>query len=162
MVAVTTGVCELPVDSAVTSGSMAHDSLGMRDRATCPAAELDYVRQTGASVETAKEVKIFGLNAFLIDRYRQLAAGFYAANRQLAIRRASWGSVLTMLGTVGDLAKSGDGLQGCDVRRHRIIAARGQLQLSDDGRLHRRRQYRLLQEGGTLYGGRRPGREYRL
>ncbi len=35
--------------------------------------ELDYVRQTGASVETAKEVKIFGLNAFLIDRYRALA-----------------------------------------------------------------------------------------
>ena len=32
--------------------------------------ELDYVRQTGASVETAKEVKIFGLNAFLIERYR--------------------------------------------------------------------------------------------
>ena len=36
--------------------------------------ELDYVRQTGASVETAKEVKIFGLNGFLIDRYRRLAA----------------------------------------------------------------------------------------
>ena len=35
--------------------------------------ELDYVRQTGASVETAKEVKIFGLNAFLIERYRALA-----------------------------------------------------------------------------------------
>ena len=33
--------------------------------------ELDYVRQTAASVETAKEVKIFGLNGFLIDRYRQ-------------------------------------------------------------------------------------------
>jgi len=30
--------------------------------------EIDYVRQTGASVETAKEVKIFGLNAFLIER----------------------------------------------------------------------------------------------
>ena len=36
--------------------------------------ELDYVRQTGASVETAKEVKIFGLNEFLIERYRTLAA----------------------------------------------------------------------------------------
>ena len=35
--------------------------------------ELDYVRQTGASAETAKEVKIFGLNAFLIERYRTLA-----------------------------------------------------------------------------------------
>jgi ATP-binding cassette subfamily B protein len=63
--------------------------------------ELDYVRQTGASVETAKEVKIFGLNAFLIDRYRQLAAGFYQANRSLALRRASWGSILSALGTIG-------------------------------------------------------------
>jgi len=63
--------------------------------------ELDYVRQTGASVESAKEVKIFGLNGFLIDRYRQLASSFYQANKRLAIQRASWGSVLTMLGTVG-------------------------------------------------------------
>ena len=63
--------------------------------------ELDYVRQTGASVETAKEVKIFGLNAFLIERYRRLAEGFYQANRRLAIQRAGWGSVLTALGTLG-------------------------------------------------------------
>jgi ATP-binding cassette subfamily B protein len=63
--------------------------------------ELDYVRQTGASVETAKEVKIFGLNAFLIDRYRRLAEGFYQANRELAVRRAGWGGVLTALGTIG-------------------------------------------------------------
>jgi ATP-binding cassette subfamily B protein len=63
--------------------------------------ELDYVRQTGASVETAKEVKIFGLNRFLIDRYRTLAEGFYRANRRLAIRRAGWGALFTTLGTVG-------------------------------------------------------------
>jgi ATP-binding cassette subfamily B protein len=63
--------------------------------------ELDYVRQTGASVETAKEVKIFGLNAFLIERYRQLAESFYQANRGLAVRRAGWGGALTALGTVG-------------------------------------------------------------
>jgi ATP-binding cassette, subfamily B, bacterial len=62
--------------------------------------ELDYIRQTGASVETAKEVKIFGLNAFLIARYRTLAEGFYAANRRLAIRRASLGGVLTTIGTI--------------------------------------------------------------
>ncbi len=63
--------------------------------------ELDYVRQTGASVETAKEVKIFALNAFLIDRYRELAARFYQGNRRLAVRRATWGSALTGIGTVG-------------------------------------------------------------
>jgi ATP-binding cassette subfamily B protein len=63
--------------------------------------ELDYVRQTAASVETAKEVKIFGLNTFLIDRYVRLATDFYAANRRLAQRRASWGGLFTAMGTVG-------------------------------------------------------------
>jgi ATP-binding cassette, subfamily B, bacterial len=62
--------------------------------------ELDYVRQTGASVETAKEVKIFGLNKFLIERYRTLAASFFEANRRIAMRRAGWGSVLTAIGTL--------------------------------------------------------------
>ncbi|HEY5366408.1 MAG TPA: ABC transporter ATP-binding protein, partial [Casimicrobiaceae bacterium] len=62
--------------------------------------ELDYVRLTGASVETAKEVKIFGLNAFLIDRYRTLAQGFFDANRKLALHRASWGGALTTVGTI--------------------------------------------------------------
>jgi ATP-binding cassette subfamily B protein len=63
--------------------------------------ELDYVRQTAASVETAKEVKIFGLNGFLIERYRRLAADMYAANRKLALRRAGWGGLFTAVGTVG-------------------------------------------------------------
>ncbi|HEX6902942.1 MAG TPA: ABC transporter ATP-binding protein [Thermoanaerobaculia bacterium] len=63
--------------------------------------ELDYVRQTGASVETAKEVKIFGLNAFLIERYRALAEAIYEENRRLAARRAGWGGLLTAVGTLG-------------------------------------------------------------
>jgi ATP-binding cassette subfamily B protein len=63
--------------------------------------ELDYVRQTAASVETAKEVKIFGLNGFLIDRYARLATDFYAANRRLAMQRAGWGGLFTAIGTVG-------------------------------------------------------------
>jgi ATP-binding cassette subfamily B protein len=63
--------------------------------------ELDYVRQTAAGVDTAKEVKIFGLNGFLIDRYVRLATDFYAANRRLAVRRATWGGLFTALGTVG-------------------------------------------------------------
>ena len=68
---------------------------------TADRRELDYIRQTGASVETAKEVKIFGLNGFLIERYRRLANDFYDANRRLAIRRAAWGGGLTALGTLG-------------------------------------------------------------
>ncbi|MCC6920189.1 MAG: ABC transporter ATP-binding protein [Alphaproteobacteria bacterium] len=63
--------------------------------------ELDYLRQTAASVETAKEVKIFGLNGFLIERYRRLATAFYAANRKLAVRRAAWGALFTTIGAIG-------------------------------------------------------------
>ncbi len=63
--------------------------------------QLEYVRQLGASVETAKEVKIFNLHRFLIARFRELADGFFAANRALARRRAIWGTVLAALGTLG-------------------------------------------------------------
>ncbi len=63
--------------------------------------ELDYIRQTAASVDTAKEVKIFGLNAFLIDRYVRLATDFYAANRKLAVKRAWWGGLFTAIGASG-------------------------------------------------------------
>src|SRR5882757_3031099 len=67
---------------------------------TAERRELDYVRQTGASAETAKEVKIFGLNPFLIERYRTLATSFFEANRRIALRRASWGSLLSGIGTI--------------------------------------------------------------
>ena len=68
---------------------------------TADRRELDYVRLTGASTDTAKEVKIFGLNGFLIDRYRELSESMQAENRRLLLRRAGWGGGLTALGTVG-------------------------------------------------------------
>ena len=63
--------------------------------------QLEYLRQMGASVETAKEVKIFNLNRFFIERFRTLSEKFYQANRRLAARRAAWGTVLAALGTLG-------------------------------------------------------------
>lgn len=63
--------------------------------------EMDYIRQTASSAETAKEVKIFQLNSFLVDRYINLANGFYAAHRKLAMRRAAWGSLFSAVGTGG-------------------------------------------------------------
>ncbi|QIP12553.1 ABC transporter ATP-binding protein [Spirosoma aureum] len=63
--------------------------------------ELDYLRFIGASDETAKEVKIFGLSNFLIDRFRSLSWEYFLKNRSLAISRAGWGTLLTALGTAG-------------------------------------------------------------
>lgn len=63
--------------------------------------ELDYVRQTAASADTAKEVKIFGLNPFLTDRYRVLSESYYRASRRIAQNRALWGAGFTGVGTIG-------------------------------------------------------------
>jgi ATP-binding cassette subfamily B protein len=63
--------------------------------------ELDYLRYVGASDETAKEVKIFGLSAFLTDRYRILSQKYYLANQALAIKRSAWGSLFATIGSAG-------------------------------------------------------------
>lgn len=63
--------------------------------------QLDYLRQLGASVETAKEVKIYNLHRFLVERYRSLSVALFKANRALARRRALWGTLLAALGTLG-------------------------------------------------------------
>ncbi|MCI0696381.1 ABC transporter ATP-binding protein/permease [candidate division KSB1 bacterium] len=63
--------------------------------------ELDYLRFTGASDRTVKEVKIFGLASFLTERYRDLSTRYYLANRDLSIRRAGWGGILAAIASVG-------------------------------------------------------------
>lgn len=63
--------------------------------------ELDYLRYTGASDETAKEIKMFGLSDFLVTRFRTLSDGFYALNKQLSMRRAGWGAFLAAIGSIG-------------------------------------------------------------
>jgi ATP-binding cassette, subfamily B, bacterial len=59
--------------------------------------ELDYLRYIGASVETAKEIKVFGLDHFLSGRFGKIAADYYDENKRLAIRRTIWGSLLQIL-----------------------------------------------------------------
>ena len=68
-------------------------------RRTAERRELDYLRQVGASAQTAKEVQLFGLSSWLVARYRTLSERFYAENRTLAAQRARMGALLAALGT---------------------------------------------------------------
>jgi ATP-binding cassette, subfamily B, bacterial len=61
--------------------------------------ELDYLRYLGASNESAKEVKIFGLGKYLVDRSQSLFERFYADNKHLAVRRAWHGTLLNLIPT---------------------------------------------------------------
>jgi ATP-binding cassette subfamily B protein len=69
--------------------------------------ELDYLRYLGASDETAKEVKIFGLSDFIIARFKTLSDKFYGDNSKLAVRRSFWGTFFSVLGTLGYYAAYG-------------------------------------------------------
>ncbi len=70
-------------------------------RQTPERRELDYIRYVGASDETAKEIKIFDLSGFFIDRFRTLSTKFYTDARRLSIRRASWGTLFSLVSTAG-------------------------------------------------------------
>ena len=63
--------------------------------------QLEYLRYTGTSDETAKEVKMFGLSRFLTERFQTLSERFYEKNRTLSLQRTSWGVVFAMVGSVG-------------------------------------------------------------
>src|ERR1700761_1257529 len=69
--------------------------------------ELDYLRYLGASDETAKEVKIFGLSDFIINRFKTLSDKFYTDNSKLAVKRSSWGTFFSVLGSIGYYAAYG-------------------------------------------------------
>ena len=63
--------------------------------------QLDYLRYIGASDISAKELKLFGLSDFLVDRYDRLSNDFYEANKRLAIRRSFVSTLLAAVGTLG-------------------------------------------------------------
>ncbi len=63
--------------------------------------ELDYIRFLGASDETAKEVKIFNLSDFIVNRFLALSTKFYNDNKSLVIRRAGWGTLFSLIGSAG-------------------------------------------------------------
>jgi ATP-binding cassette subfamily B protein len=70
-------------------------------RQTPERRELDYLRYLGASDETAKEVKIFGLSDFIIGKFEALANKFYFSNRRISINRSLWGTAFTLMGSLG-------------------------------------------------------------
>ena len=62
---------------------------------------LDYLRYVGASDETAKEVQLFGLAPWLIERFKVISQNFYEDNRRLSIRKGIVSTGLSLIGTAG-------------------------------------------------------------
>jgi len=63
--------------------------------------QMDYLRYLGVSKESAKELKVFGLNRHLTDRFANLSDQIYVESVSLAKRRFLASSFLTLLATFG-------------------------------------------------------------
>jgi ATP-binding cassette, subfamily B, bacterial len=63
--------------------------------------EMDYLRFLGVSKESAKELKVFGLNHYLTNRFALLADQIFSENVRLARRRFLAGSFLSVFSTAG-------------------------------------------------------------
>jgi len=63
--------------------------------------ELDYLRFIGASDDTAKEVKIFGLSDFLVKRFSEVSERYIRAGKKLSIKRTTFGFLFSALGSAG-------------------------------------------------------------
>src|SRR5580704_1309116 len=62
---------------------------------------LDYIRLLGASSQSAKEVKIFGLGPHLAERYHEVSERIFEENKKVAVKRASVGFLLNLVSTGG-------------------------------------------------------------
>ncbi|MFC5437694.1 ABC transporter ATP-binding protein [Rhodanobacter umsongensis] len=59
-----------------------------------------YLETVLAREDHAKEVKLFGLGPLLLGRYRDIFDKLYSDDRDLTVRRESWGFGLGLLGTL--------------------------------------------------------------
>ncbi len=62
--------------------------------------QLEYLRQIGASADSAKEVKLFGLGHFLSSRFETLSRQILKENTDLSIRRALQTGGLAVISTL--------------------------------------------------------------
>ncbi len=60
---------------------------------------LMYLEHVLANDEHVKEVKLFGLGRYFLDRYRALSETFYEEDKRLALRRSAWTQGLSLIGT---------------------------------------------------------------
>lgn len=67
---------------------------------TAERRELDYLRFIGANNQTAKEIKLFGLTDFIVERFKNLSNEYFDLNKKLAIKRSALGFLFNVLGTL--------------------------------------------------------------
>ncbi len=114
------GLASLP--SAMAEVRFGNIAFRVRNWRSPDARKLTYLEYVLANDAHVKEVKLFGIGPLLLDRYRTLGEKFYLEDRGLAVKRASLGWILSLVGTAA--------FYGCYAWMA-IGAARGEITLGD-------------------------------
>ena len=91
--------CVVPAFLGETHFAFMGYSLNFRQ--TPAKREMEYLRVLGGSKESAKELKLFGLAPFLVNRYAKLSNELHEQTVGLAKRKLMVGGLLSLLGTLG-------------------------------------------------------------
>jgi ATP-binding cassette subfamily B protein len=70
-------------------------------RQTPAKREMDYIREVAGSRDGAKEVKLFGLHQFFLQRFKALASQIYREDIALSRSKLIFGGLLGIIGTLG-------------------------------------------------------------
>lgn len=108
--------------SAIAEVQFGNLAFRLRNWRSPDTRKLTYLEYVLANDGHVKEVKLFGLGPLLLERYRTLGEKFYEEDRALAMKRASIGWLLSLLGT--------GAFYGCYAWMA-VVAARGQISLGD-------------------------------
>jgi ATP-binding cassette subfamily B protein len=92
-------ICVLPAFVGETHFAFLGYSLNFEQ--TAARRRMEYLRILAGSKESAKELKLFGLGPFLVQRYKSLSDNLHRQTVELAKSKLLFGGLLTALGTLG-------------------------------------------------------------
>jgi ATP-binding cassette subfamily B protein len=87
------------VPAAAVEMYFSRSAFRLRNWRSPESRQLNYLEYVLANDGHVKEVKLFGLGATLLGRYRSLAEKIYREDQGLAGKRAVWATVLSLAGT---------------------------------------------------------------
>jgi ATP-binding cassette, subfamily B, bacterial len=93
------GLVAASVPATLSEMRFSNAAFRLRNWRSPDTRRLAYLEYVLANDQHAKEVQVFGLGRMLLDRYRRLGERFYLEDRALAVRRAGWGWLLSLLAT---------------------------------------------------------------
>jgi ATP-binding cassette subfamily B protein len=92
------GLLLAAIPATVAEMRFSNTAFRVRNWRAPDARKLMYLEYVLANDDHAKEVKLFGLGAPLLARYRELGERFYREDKKLAVKRAVWGYSLSLIG----------------------------------------------------------------